>query len=266
MQISTSSWVKYVNGLYNIDKAAGDKVGKFVQYFKNIEGVAFDYGNEQHLKKLIDYAYGISTQYGEAAAALACEMYDEVGLASGLFLEPAVPVDMAAYEDVAKAIKGTAKTKNTQIVISSVSRIVKLAGVDTTIKNGLRDGAEFAWIPHGDTCAFCIALASRGWQEASPKLIRNGHAEHVHANCDCTFAIRFNDDTTYEGYDPEKYLSMYYDAPLKEGQRASAKNHINALRRQFYAENKEEINLQKRIAYGKRVEMLNSSAAEEIEV
>lgn len=266
MQISSASWVKYVNGLYGIEKEATDKVGKFVQYFSKVEGVSFDFENPEHIKKLIDYAYGISTKYGEAAAALACEMYDAVGLASGLFLEPAVPVDMAAYEDVAKAIKGTAKTKNTNVMISSVSRIVKLAGVDTTIKNGLRDGAEFAWIPNGDTCAFCITLASRGWQKASPKLIRNGHAEHVHANCDCTFAVRFNDDTKYQGYDPEKYLDMYYNAPLKEGESASAKNRINALRRQFYAENKDVINEQKRIAYGKRVEMLNSSAAEEIDV
>jgi hypothetical protein len=30
---------------------------------------------------------------------------------------------------------------------------------------------------------------------------------------------------------------MYYDAPLKDGQTPSAKNRINAMRREFYAEN-----------------------------
>lgn len=81
-------------------------------------------------------------------------------------------------------------------------------------------------MPHGDTCAFCITLASRGWQKASRKSIRNGHAEHIHANCDCTYAIRFNRETTVEGYHPEKYLEMYENA---EG--AAAKEKINSLRK-----------------------------------
>ena len=45
------------------------------------------------------------------------------------------------------------------------------------LKNALRDGAEFAWVPNGDTCAFCMTLASRGWQRASKRAIKNGHAE-----------------------------------------------------------------------------------------
>jgi hypothetical protein len=56
---------------------------------------------------------------------------------------------------------------------------------------------------------------------------------------------------------------MYEDAPLREGQRATAKNRINAMRREFYKENKDEINAQKREAYAKRQEELNSSQATE---
>ena len=41
---------------------------------------------------------------------------------------------------------------------------------------------------------------------------------------------------------------------------------LNSIRRANYARNKEEINEQKRIAYGKRVELLNASAAEEMDV
>lgn len=262
MEIGTA-WAKYVNGLSNLNEAATAKVGAYIEHgFAN----GFNFENPQHVKKLISYAYGISTEYGEGAAALACEMYDAVGLASGLFLEPAEPADVAEYSDVAKAIKGTAKTGNKEVVSSSIGRLVKRTGADTTIKNGLRDGAEFAWIPNGDTCAYCLTLASRGWQRASLELIKNGHASHIHANCDCTYAVRFNENTRYKNYDPQKYEDMYYDAPLKEGQKPSAKNRVNALRREIYAENKDRINAQKRIAYGKRVELLNSSAAEEYNV
>jgi len=142
-----------------------------------------------------------------------------------------------------------------------VERLVKLAGEDTTLQNAARDGALVAWIPSGDTCAFCIALAANGWQRAGKRMLRGGHAEHVHANCDCTHAVTWDPfDFNYASYDPAKYEQMYYSA---EGNTPSAK--INSLRREFYAENKAEINAQKRDAYAKRIE-LNSSAAEETNV
>ena len=189
-----------------------------------------------------------------------CEMYDAAAIASGAALVVAEPAPTATYAEVAKAINGTLKTGNAEIVSASVGRMVKMAGVDTTMKNALRDGAEWAWIPVGDTCAFCITLASRGWQRASKKAIKGGHAEHIHANCDCTYAIRFDSSTTVEGYTPDRYLRMY------EGADGSTPNErINAMRRDAYAQNRELINEQKRSAYAKRKER-ESSESEEIKV
>ncbi len=82
--------------------------------------------------------------------------------------------------------------------------INKLASADTLAKNALRDGAEWAWIPSGDTCPFCLMLASQGWVKASKKALKNGHCKHIHANCDCTYAVRFSHDTDVAGYDPDK--------------------------------------------------------------
>ena len=210
------------------------------------------------LSEFIYTAFNLSTKYGEAAAALACEMYDAAAIASGVALVAAEPAPTATYAEVAKAINGTLKTGNAEIVSASVGRMVKMAGVDTTMKNALRDGAEWAWIPVGDTCAFCITLASRGWQRASKKAIKGGHAEHIHANCDCTYAIRFDSNTTVEGYTPDRYLRMYEDA---DG--STPNERINAMRRDAYAQNRELINEQKRSAYAKRKER-ESSEAEEI--
>lgn len=122
---------------------------------------------------------------------------------------------------------------------SGVSRLVKRAGADTSLRNAARDGAEWAWVPHGDTCPFCITLASNGWQNASDKVLKGGHAQHVHANCDCEFAIRFDHRTTVAGYDPDKYLAQYN----------AAGGDINAMRRIDYAARKDAINAQKRAAY-----------------
>lgn len=123
-----------------------------------------------------------------------------------------------------------------------VSRLVKRAGADTTLRNAVRDGAEFAWIPHGDSCPFCITLASNGWQKAGKKALKGGHAEHIHAHCDCEYAVRFHSGTTVAGYDPDKYYRQYREAG----------GDINAMRRIDYAARKDAINAQKRAAYAAR--------------
>lgn len=131
------------------------------------------------------------------------------------------------------------KDQNPANLPNGVSRLVKRAGADTSLRNAARDGAEWAWVPHGDTCPFCITLASNGWQNASDKVLKGGHAQHIHANCDCEFAIRFDHRTTVAGYDPEKYLAQYN----------AAGGDINAMRRIDYAARKDAINAQKRAAY-----------------
>lgn len=251
MTIPWKTWRKYIDDLRKVNDAAAQSVLKYMATHEIIDPDQVD--------DLIRYCYGLATKYGEAASELAAQMYDALAAATGATVAPAVPAATATMQEVARSVVGTLKTGNSEIVSASVGRLVKMAGVDTTMQNALRDGAEWAWIPVGDTCAFCITLASRGWQRASKKAIRAGHAEHIHANCDCTYAIRF-DDSEVEGYDPGLYQDMYYGA---DG--STPEERINAMRREAYARNSEEINAQKRSAYEKRRER-ESSAAEEINV
>lgn len=249
--VSATAWKAYISRLSALNKAAADSMLAYIR----------KYGYED-IEGMIAYAYGVATKYGEGAAALAAQMYDAVAELSGQVVDVAIPASTPTYQQVAKTVQGVVKqSQNENLMAGAIGRLVKQTGADTTLQNALRDGAEFAWIPAGDTCAFCITLASRGWQRASRNAIKGGHAEHIHANCDCTYAIRFDSSTNVRGYDPEKYLEMYNDADPG----GSPKDKINAMRREFYAENKEEINEQKRDAYEKRKE-LNSSAAEEADV
>lgn len=249
-----NTWLKYKNLLAKIsDEAAKEFRDAVFSASGRFKGVGLANIDRQ---ELIDYAYALVTKYSEASSEAACIFYDELAELSGAFVPPAVPAEPANVSTVAKAISFT---QNEEMLGAAIGRLVKQAGQDTTLQNALRDGAEFAWIPSGDTCAFCITLASRGWQTASKGAIKNGHAEHIHGNCDCAYAVRFNESTNYAGYDPDKYLDMYNES------NGSPKQKINAMRRKAYAENKEEINAQKRAAYEKRKE-LNSSEAEEIDV
>ena len=190
---------------------------------------------------LIAYAAALVTKYGEGSAELACQMYDALAEAANAGVPAAEPAAPADYGEVARMVNAT-KNQNPANLPNGVSRLVKRAGADTTLKNAVRDGAEWAWVPHGDTCPFCITLASNGWQKASSKVLKGGHAQHIHANCDCEFAIRFDHKTTVAGYDPEKYLAQYN----------AAGGDINKMRRVNYAANKERINAQKRAAYALR--------------
>lgn len=229
MQIPEKSWVEYINRLARLNEEAGRKMADYIA--KHGTGNA---------DALIAYAQALVQKYGEGSAELACQMYDAVAEASGIDVPPAEPAPPADYGETAKMVNATKQSP--PLLQSGVSRLVKRAGADTTLKNAIRDGAEWAWVPHGDTCPFCITLASRGWQKASKKALKGDHAEHIHANCDCEYAIRFDSRTTVAGYDPDKYLEQYYDHG----------GDINAMRRAQYAKNKNAINAQKRAAYATR--------------
>ena len=229
MRITATAWAAYTQQLAKLNKKAGQLMADYI--------AAHGTGDTD---ALIAYAHALVTKYGEGSAELACQMYDALAAAAKAGVPAAEPAQPASYGEVARMVQAT-KASQPQMQ-QGVSRLVKRAGADTTLKNALRDGAEWAWVPQGDTCAFCLTLASRGWQKDSQAAIKGGHAEHIHANCDCEYAIRFDGRSTVAGYDPDKYLRQY----------RAADGDINKLRRVNYAANKERINAQKRAAYAAR--------------
>lgn len=230
MQITARTWNEYIARLSKLNEKAGQLMQEYVAAHGIEDGPA-----------LIAYANALVTKYGEGSAELACQMYDALAEAQGVTLPAAEPAATAEYGEVARMVNAT-KRQNPANLPNGVRRLVKRAGADTTLHNAIRDGAEWAWVPHGDTCPFCMMLASNGWQKASAKLLKGGHASHIHANCDCEFAVRFDGSTSVAGYDPEKYLRQY----------RAAGSDVNAMRRIDYAAHRERINAQKRAAYAVR--------------
>ena len=229
MKITEKTWVEYITRLARLNETAGQKMAEYIAKYGTADTDA-----------LIEYAYALVQKYGEGSAELACQMYDAIAAASAAGVPPAVPAAPATYGETARMVDATMGSP--PMLQGGVSRLVKQAGADTTLKNAIRDGAEWAWVPHGDTCPFCITLASNGWQRASKKALKGDHAQHIHAHCDCEYVIRFDSSTTVAGYDPDKYLEQYY----------AYGGDINAMRRAQYAKNKDFINAQKRAAYAAR--------------
>lgn len=223
MQMTAKAWLEYISGMSSIDQKAVTLMQQWID----------KHGTDDRTG-LIAYADALIQRYGQASGALACEMYEATAAAQGATVPAAEMASLPSYEEVGRAINGT--LKDNQKVPNTVGRLVKRVGADTTLKNAKRDGAQFAWVPHGDTCAFCITLASRGWQYMSKDALRNGHAEHIHVNCDCQYAIRLDGKSTVEGYDPDKYLQMYENAEGK-----TPKDKINSMRRMLYQQSGRKI-------------------------
>ena len=253
MQISTKAWMEYIRKMRAISDEAANKMQRYIQ----LNGFGDD-------KALLDYAYALATHYGEAIGALSATMYEATAAAQNVIIAPAQIAEPPEYGEVAKIIHG-AKKQSEKNVPRAMHRIIKQVGADTTRKNVARDGAQFAWVPQGDTCAFCIALASRGWQYEDPKN-KNPRAEHIHANCDCQYAVRFDGKSSVDGYDPDVYKKIYEDA---EGKNPNEK--IKFIRRQFYGQNKIEMKMRTCGAYtyqndpnGKKRERIAEDYYEEI--
>ena len=259
MEISEKQWDWYISRLRRVNDDAATRVKLY------LAGLGHLPQTRAEMDEMIDYCYLVSRKYGEAAAEIAAQMYEQIAALSGVKIPSAVPASAPEISEVAKTVVGTLKTGNTEIISNAIGRLVKKTGVNTTLRNAMRDGAKYAWVPHGDTCAFCIMLASNGWMSGGGGL-KNGEAAHIHANCDCTYAVSFNGQTEIAGYDPEYYKELYYyehteggniktenGEPVKRG--GNWENKLNGMRRDFYAQNK---------ASG--MKNLDGSTAEEIRV
>lgn len=239
MIISEKSWSAYLERLRRVNDKAASLISQYIQQH--------DITTKDGHTALLEYVEAVVEKYSEGAAEAACEMYDAIAEASGKVVPPAEPAPAPTFGDVAKTINGTMKhVTDPDGIGASCARLVKRTGVDTTMQNAIRDGAEWAWIPHGDTCGFCLMLASNGWQKASKKALKGGHAEHIHANCDCTYAIRFDGKSNVAGYDQDALYEQYMNAGSNRDKR------LRNMQSEYREHNKERRNEQRSETYARQ--------------
>ena len=219
--MSAAEWYKYRNMLKKINMAAVEEFQKILNREANYQGFLLTLPRS----RIIEVADALVMKYGTASAEAACQLHDAVAEVAGVRVPAAEPAELPTIHEIAKVVNGAAKKGSDDIVSQAVGRMVKQVGQDTTLKNAARDGAEWAWVPAGETCAYCIALASEGWQTASKAAQMGAHADHIHPNCDCAYCIRFSKYGGVGGYDPGKYKRMYYNGGN------TAKERLNNLRR-----------------------------------
>ena len=176
---------------------------------------------------LRDYAIALLEQaqanYGDAAAKVACDAYDEVVAALGVEADPAEMADAGDYdpEGFARYQAGKVAAGDIEGFIAAVAAEAeyraRLAANLTTSHNAERDhgkGVRFARVPTGRaTCGFCVVMASLGFSYTSREAAGDVGARFnsYHRHCDCR-VVAGVEGTTIDGYDPEWYKKVYYDA------------------------------------------------------
>ena len=244
MQISKESWSRYQRAHALLQDNAKYKLE---QYFDKLP---WGENEAASINALCNYAVELVQVYGLADGELAAQFYDELMAMQGATVRPA---EIAAVDedfvvrDVNGAVdKGTSSTAQKALAAAAVSGHVKRVGVETMHNAAMRDGAMWAWVCIGDTCAFCRVLGSNGWQEASRNVRAGNHAEHIHDRCDCQFVVKpAGASLEIEGYDPDALYAEYKSAPGR-----SSKDKINAIRRADYTpEYAEQRNARRRELY-----------------
>lgn len=184
----------------------------------------------------------LTAQYGQDAAVLAAEWYEDQRLASGATgrftasLAPEVPE--GAVQAKVRYIAGGLWTPNPELIIGpmllAADKYVKQPGRDTIRRNAGREGVKWARVPTGaKTCSFCLMIASRDAAFVSERSASRGSdGGSYHGDCDCQ-AVRIASKDDYpEDYLPDNYYEMY-EAARKEAGSGDIKDIAAAMRRLF---------------------------------
>ena len=187
---------------------------------------------------LLEFMPLLTQQYGDVAATLAADWYDELRADSGVsgrfraLTAPSVPV--AAVEAKVRYLAGHLWSPEPAAMLggllTAADKYVKQPGRDTMASNARREGVRWARVPSGaKTCAWCLMLASRDAVYGS-KQSAGGDGHRFHGACDCV-ATRIAKASDYpEGYLPDDYYAMY-QAARDEAQSGDIKDIAEAFRR-----------------------------------
>ncbi|MBD1541029.1 hypothetical protein G9E11_01910 [Arthrobacter sp. IA7] len=185
---------------------------------------------------LLEFTPVLVAQYGEVAAALAADWYEELTGSTGAAL--ARSVDAATVASQVRYAAGHLWTPQPAAALGvlsvQVDKFVKQPGRDTIASNARRGRVRWARVPTGSkTCAWCLTLASRDavyLSERSASKAADG--SDYHGDCDCVPTPLGSRDDYPEGYDPDEYYRMYQVARDQAGS-GDIKEIAAAMRRSF---------------------------------
>lgn len=258
-----ASWDNYLDSRNAVERRAAYNLTHILQ---NLDFVSM---SEAEITATVNRIYGqIYEVFGDASEMVAREWLDAVAEKQAAHMQRVKPLEpqpdaqelaqkmerraqrtRSATSDFAATLHDRGKDAAIEEAAARIAADVKADGNDALLEDGRTRGYEFAWVPRGDTCAFCIALAANGWTATKKDI--DSFKQHVHTHCDCELAARpIGSSQNPPGYDPDYYAHIYESA---NGGKGSSTDKINAIRRAQYAEDGDRIRQQHRDAYSRRM-------------
>lgn len=168
---------------------------------------------------LFDYIPTLIAQYGDIAATVAADWYDELRESEGVPgrfrapLAPLVPVEQVnARLGFATRASGPLWLGDSATLTSFIGMMANeyalQPGRDTVMQAAHKENAAYARVPEPGACKFCIMLASRGFVYSKATV---GDAKKFHGKCRCN-AMPVWDETRARveyGYDPDALYDQY---------------------------------------------------------
>lgn len=189
------------------------------------------------------------------AAARAAEYYDAVRASQSFpgkyqavaesMRDPDATLGAVRYF-IGKVVDGTPEAF-VSMCLARVDEEIRRAANRCVAHNVSKDPAKpwYARVPRGETCGFCLMLASFGFYAKT-----EGAADHAHDGCDCRIVPGFPGETKVRGYDPDGMYERYNECLATLGGR-------NGISSDWYAMPRED-----REAFIKRHGGSNSKALE----
>lgn len=156
-------------------------------------------------------------RYGNAASALAAELFDEVMEAEGIEAPRAEAWDGPDADAISQGVRyqaGKLASGDADGFLDGVSELAsyhtRRAASSTVARNVSRAGrgVRYARVPtRANPCPYCLMLASRGFVYRNEQTAGAGS----HRHCTCVLVPGINGKTNVAGYDPDELFRRWRD-------------------------------------------------------
>lgn len=184
---------------------------------------ALDFGRPDAVQRaLFDFIPALVAEYGDVAATVAADWYDEFRAAervAGRFrapLAPPLPIEQVNGRlGFATRASGPLWLGDSATVTAFLGLMVNeyalQPGRDTVMEAAHKDNAAYARVPEPGACKFCLMLASRGFVYSKSTA---GGTDKFHGKCRCnTMPVWDETKARVEyGYDPDALYDLYRKA------------------------------------------------------
>lgn len=205
-----------------VSRLARVELGRFWRALPKSDAVAARIALEEFIPLLV-------ARFGDAAASVAAEWFERTYRASPVLaaLPPDAKLQASTRWAVGPLFGGKGEDAAYGLLAGVVDQAVRQVAQDSLIESAAANGRGWARVPVGETCAFCLMLAARGYVYETAESAGDGREFHPYDDCQ----IVPEDGDPPEGYDPDDLYQRYLTA-RREADSGNPKKILSALREQ----------------------------------